>query len=147
MVTTMDSLFHSAGLILGLVSAAAFALVLWLFVSAELEKRRVLRAGSFERLEAPDPLPGVVSDLRRKVVLATTSGRRIYVMDTLARKPDGTGEEGLPYYPPWVAAFARTDGPFPDVDLSRLASGSGERSIRSVPSGVPHARDPDPQVA
>src|SRR5262249_21361456 len=120
MVAAMMHLLNGAGLLLGLVSIAGFALVLWLLTSAEIEKRRVLRDGSFERTEAPDPLPTVVADLRRRTVLATTSGRRIYTLDTRAREPKGTGEEGLPYYPPVVAAFASTDGSFPDVRLSRL---------------------------
>ena len=127
MVAAMMHLLNGASLLLGLVSVAGLALVLWLLISAEIENRRVLRDGSFERTEAPDPLPTVVADLRRKVVLATTSGRRIYTLDTRAREPNGTGEEGLPYYPLVVAAFARTDGSFPDVELSRLSQAATER--------------------
>lgn len=100
-------------LVFVLVFVFGFVSIVWGSGKQRWEQRRVLRDGSFEWVEGPDPLPAVLEPWRGGKALATTSGRRVYVLQTFASQPNGKNEFGDPYYDSFVVAFTKVDWSFP----------------------------------
>jgi hypothetical protein len=51
----------------------------------------------------------VLDSWRVRKALATTSGRRVYVLQTSASHPNGKNEFGDPHYDSFVVAFTKVD--------------------------------------
>ena len=117
------SLKFAAGWLLGLIFLMPTTFLVWRLVKEAWEKQRVLQDGSFEQSDVPDPRPKVLHRWTGSTALATTSGRRIYVLRTLAREPNGANEFGDPFYDSFVVALTKVVGSFPPQTMEKYSRG------------------------